>query len=105
MKQLAKPVKQSAIHLANKVAGWGVVVAWAPTAIYAIMQGETTDVTTYIIPTFCAFAGWAAAVGVDAIRANEEREREAQENAALDAYIVALATRKAHAEQLEMFDR
>ena len=98
-------VKQTAIHLANKVAGWGVVVSWAPTAIYAIAQGEPTDITTYVIPTFCAFAGWAAAVGVDAMRANEEREREAQENAALDAYIVALATRKAHETQLELFNR
>ena len=101
------PVKQTPLRLANKLAGWGVVLAWAPTAIYAIMQGQgdLTAPTTYIIPGFCALAGWAAAVGVDALRANEEHEREMQEHAALDAYIVALATRKAHAEQLEMFDR
>lgn len=91
-------VKQTTIRLANKVAGWGVVVAWAPTAIYAITQGEPTNLTTYVIPTFCAFAGWAAAVGVDAMRANEENE-------ALDAYILAAASKQAHAAQLELFDR
>ena len=105
MKQLAKPVKQSATHFANKVAGWGVVFTWAPAAIYALAQGEPTAAATYIIPTFCTFAGWAAAVGVDALRAIEERDRETQENAALDAYIVALNTRQVHAQQLEMFDR
>lgn len=104
IKPVKQPMKQTAIRLANKAAGWGVVAAWAPTAMYAITQGEPTDITTYIIPTFCAFAGWAAAVGVDAIHANEAQESEAQENAALDAHILATASKQAHAEQLELFD-